>query len=78
MGEEGQEIKILDCDKIWYPYLVGVEWRNQKYPYCEDSNQGVIKLGLVTILVIGMFCIRAAAFFEQKEYSLCHFRRIMQ
>ena len=57
MGEaaKDQEIKILDMDKTWY-------LKNLKVsdPLCEISNQGLTKLLLVTILVMGMFCIRTA------------------
>ena len=52
--------------RFWIWIKVGtwiLEWRIQRFltPKCEDSNQGVTKLGLVTIFEMGIFCISSSS-----------------
>ena len=61
-GKKTQRIKVWDQEKIWYLNIF-LELRIQRFlaPNVKKLIMGVTKLGLLTILVMGMFCIRATA-----------------
>ena len=61
-GKKAQGIKVWDSNKIWYLNIF-LELRIQRFLATNVKTliMAVTKLGLLTILVMGMFCIRATA-----------------